>query len=73
MCQHLASYSGFIVKMQGNDINLYGVFWKTVCEEQHTQVVDSCDAQEAYNTVRELSSVILEKLVHCQSYKVMSF
>ena len=46
---------------------------ENVCEEQHTQVVDSCDAQEAYNKVRELSSFILESLVHCQSYKVMSF
>ena len=46
---------------------------KNVFEEQHTQVVDSCDAHEAYNTVQELSSVILEKLVHCRSYKVMSF
>ena len=46
---------------------------ENVCEEQHTQVVDSFDAQEAYNTVRELSSAILEKLAHCQSYKVMSF
>ena len=46
---------------------------ENVCEEQHTQVVESCDTQEAYNTVRELSSVILEKLVQCQSSKVMSF
>ena len=29
LCQHLASNSGFIVKMQGNGINLYGVFRNT--------------------------------------------
>ena len=46
---------------------------ENVCEEQHTQVVDSCGAQEAYNTVQELSPAILEKLAHCQSYKVMCF
>ena len=27
-----------------------------VCEEEHTQVVSSCDTQEAYNTVQEFVS-----------------
>ena len=45
------------------------VFSENVCEEQRTQVVDSCDAQEAYNTVQELSPAKLEKLAHCQSNK----
>ena len=35
MCQHLASDSGFIVKMQGNDINLYGVFRKRMRGTTH--------------------------------------
>ena len=46
---------------------------ENVCEEEHTQVVGSCDAQEAYNTVQELSPALLEKLAHCQSYKVICF
>ena len=45
---------------------------ENVCEEEHTQVVGSCDTQEAYNTVQELSPAILEKLAHYQSYKVIA-
>ena len=37
---------------------------ENVCKEEHTQVVGSCDTQEAYNTVQELSPAILEKLAH---------
>ena len=46
---------------------------ENVCEEEHTQVVGSCDTQEAYNSVQELSPAILEKLAHYQRYKVICF
>ena len=71
-CQHFASNSGFAVKVQGIGI-MCTLSSENVCEEQHTQVVGSCDAQVAYNTVQELSPAILENLAHCQSYKVICF
>ena len=35
MCQHLASNSGFVVKMQGNGINVDGVFRKRMRGTTH--------------------------------------
>ena len=72
VCQHFESNSGCVVKVQGTGINVT-FSSENVCEEEHTQVVGSCDTQEAYNTVQELSPAILEKLAHYQSYKVICF
>ena len=73
VCQHFASNSGRVVKVQGTGIKV-SVFLRNVCEEEHaeehTQVVGSCDTQEASNTVQELSPATLEKLAHYQSYKI---
>ena len=75
-CRQFASDSGRVVRVQGTGIKV-SAFLRNVCEkehaEEHTQVVGSCDTQEPSNTVQELSPAILEKLSHCQSYKVICF
>ena len=72
VCQHFASNSGFVVKVQGTGINVYVVFRKRRRGTTHAGG-GLVRGQEAYNTVQELSPPILEKLAHCQSYKVICF
>ena len=65
VCQHFASNSGCVVKVQGTGINVYVFFRKRLRGRTHA------GGGLAYNTVQELSPAILEKLAHYQSYKVI--